>query len=324
MTQLFSRGDVERAASMESAIPVIKDAFLNLANGVVKMPSKLYLDLPEYSGDFRAMPAHYNPTKKAGIKWVNSHSKNPVKGFPSVSAILILNDPETAETLAIMDGTALTGIRTGAAGGIASKLMAIPQAITGLYIGAGVQAYYQILAQQTEMPLKSIMIYDTDIKAARSLANTIRHISSNIEVVEDLEEACKAAQVITTTTPGNAPVFQAKWVQPGTHINAIGADAKGKQELPTSLLQMSTIIVDEWEQASHSGEINNPLRSGELKQDNILGTLGECLNGTITPRVSPEQITVFDSTGLAIQDLALASHVYETSQQVKEFDFNGE
>lgn len=324
MTKLISKSDVIRIATMDKTVPLVEAAFANMAKGEVVMPPKIYLDIPEYSGDFRAMPAHYKPKQIAGIKWVNSHTNNPKIGKPAVSAILVLNNPETADTLAILDAGALTGIRTGAAGGVASKYMARKEAKTALYVGCGVQAYYQILAQQVAMPMTRILLYDINPEGATQLAHRLTtEIDAEVSVIEHLETACNEADIITTTTPGRTSILETDWVKPGTHINAIGADAEGKQELPTALTKKCRIIVDEWEQASHSGEINVPLHEKEIGKSNISGTIGDCVIGTINGRETDEEITLFDSTGLAIQDLALASFIYEHCENATEFNFNG-
>ncbi|MDA1353812.1 MAG: ornithine cyclodeaminase family protein [bacterium] len=324
MTKLISRSDVIRIATMDKTVPIVESAFAHMAKGDVLMPPKIYLDLPDFSGDFRAMPAYYKPKKKAGIKWVNSHTNNPKIGKPAVSAILILNDPETADTLAIIDAGALTGIRTGAAGGVASKYCARAESKTALYVGCGMQAYYQILAQQIAMPMEKIVLYDLNSESATKMAHQLAtEINAEVSVIDNLETGCKSADIITTTTPGRAHILKSEWVMPGTHINAIGADAEGKQELPSALTKKCRIIVDEWEQASHSGEINVPIHEKIIEKSDIAGTIGQCVIGDIQGRNNDDEITLFDSTGLAIQDLALAAYIYEQCESASQFNFNG-
>ena len=306
--KLFTRQEVERLLTMESAIAAVERAFAQQAEGKAVMPPKVYLDVPGGVGDFRAMPGYIDEI--AGIKWVSVFPDNAKRNLPTVMATIILSDPETGRPLAIMDGTYITETRTGAAGGVAARYLARKDSATAGLVGAGIQAEAQLLALKIVLPsLNRVKVFDINVEAARKYAASMgKRLGMNIDIARTAEEAADA-DIVVTTTPSRSPVIKGQ-VKPGTHINAIGADAKGKQELDPVILAKAKIVVDEIEQASHSGEINVPLSAGLLRLTDVYGTLGEVISGAKKGRENDAEITVFDSTGLAIQDIACAKLVY--------------
>lgn len=310
-TLVLTRSEVKKLLDMEATLAAVETAFLAHGHGEARMPSKIYLDLPEYQGDFRAMPAYLPALKSAGMKWVSSYTANPAKGLPAVIAVFILSDPETAEPLAIMDATYITLMRTGAAGGIAAKHLALPDAKIAALIGAGAQSHTQLDALLTVRAIDTVRIYDPHTALVQALAAEFPGRGVTFETAASVEEAVEGAHVIVTTTPSHTPVVKHAWVADGAHINAIGADAPGKQELDAETLCAARVFVDDVEQASHSGEVNVPLTTGTFRPEQIAGTLGAVLAGKVPGRISPKDITVFDSTGLALQDLATARAVYD-------------
>lgn len=289
---------------MDLTVKTVEQVFAAHGRGEAIMPHKIYLNLDKYHGDFRAMPAYLNGS--AGVKWVNSHPDNPQKyGKPAVMGLFILSDPSNALPLAIMDATLITAYRTGAAGAVASKYLAKKGAKTLGLVGAGVQARHLLEAHRVLYPSLDVFVYDLSSDAANAFA---REFSGK---VSSLEEVC-GCDIVCTSTPSRTPVVKAEMVKPETHINAMGADAEGKQELETALIQKSRVFIDEFEQASHSGEINVPYSTGAFKREDIAAMLGEVVAGKKSGRQGSE-ITIFDSTGLAIQDLAMARAVYEAA-----------
>ena len=215
-----------------------------------------------------------------------------------------------------MDGNYITQVRTGAAGGVAAKYLARKDSsIVGL-LGTGIQAETQLLALKVVLPsLNKVKVFDINAEAAKKYsANMGQKLGINIDIARSVEEVADA-DIVVTTTPSRKPVIAKHQIKTGTHINAIGADAKGKQELDPGILSGAKIVVDEVEQASHSGEINVPLSSGLLSLDDIHGTLGNVVTGAKKGRESDAEITVFDSTGLAIQDLVCARLVYAKASE---------
>ena len=305
-TLLLSKEDVENILSMQMALEVVEHAFKLHGLGKTQMPPKVYLYFDD-KGDLRAMPAYLEG--HAGVKWVNSHPYNKEKGLPTVMAIIIYNDPETGFPLAVMDGAFITNMRTGAAGGIAAKYLARKDSKIIGFVGCGMQARTQFLALKELFDLEQAKCYDINENAAVNFAKFVEKFGVDANVT-GVKEACDF-DILVTTTPSREPVVRAEWIKEGTHINAIGADAPGKQEIDGNLLKRAKIVVDDYEQAKHSGEINVPLSLGIITEEDIYASIGEIIAGKKKGRESEDEITLFDSTGLAIQDIATASKVYE-------------
>jgi len=323
MARLLSGKDIAETVTMEDIVPAVEHVFKEYAEGKVIMPAKIYLDVPGH-GDFRAMPAYVPSVGTSGIKWVNVHPNNPEQGLPTVMATILLNDPGTGQLLAVMDGTYVTDMRTGAAGGVAAKYLAKRAATVGL-VGSGHQAWTQMLAYQVVFgpKIKLVKVWSRHLEHSQALAGRIeRFLGYEAEAVAAPQEAC-AADIVATTTPAREPIVRPEWIKPGTHINAIGADAPGKQELFSDLTVKARAYVDSVEQASHSGEINVPLSQGVLSVKMLAGTIGQVIAGK-APGRKGDEITIFDSTGLSIQDMAVAHLAYERALKAGrgvEFEF---
>ena len=307
---LVSVDQIKAELTMRDTITIVENAFRLQAEGKTIMPCKIYLDLAESHGDFRAMPAYIDGA--AGIKWVSVFTKNRELDLPTVLGTIILSDPTTGAVQAVMEGSFITEMRTGATGGVAVKYLARRDASVVGLIGAGVQARTQIMAISEVLPaIKMVKVFDLNGMTASLFAEEMgRKLKLNVKAVDTIGLAADA-DVIVTTTPSTRPVLLRQHVKPGTHINAIGADAAGKQELDIEILKSGKIIVDDMEQAAHSGEINVGLTKKEINLNNIYGTLGQVIAGIKKGRETDEEITIFDSTGLAIQDVCCAKFVYE-------------
>jgi alanine dehydrogenase len=300
-------------SNIKTVIKAVENAFGDYGRELVQMPCKQYLYFTENNGDLRVMPSYSSVLKMAGTKIVNVHPDNPKKGLLTVMASIILNDPKNGMPVALMDGSYITAMRTGAAGAVAAKYLAREDASTFGVVGAGVQAIYQIAATSKVRKLKDIAVADPNKKAIDNLIKTLA--KEGIEVREGtLEEVC-GMDIVTTTTPVRKPIVKKEWIKPGTHINAIGADAEGKEELEPEILKSAKIIIDDWAQASHSGEINVPVHQGLITKDNIFAGLGEIVAGKKQGRASAEEITMFDSTGLGLQDLYTAAEVLKLAKK---------
>jgi len=303
----MTAADMRGVLSMEDAIGAVESVFRAYGEGRVQMPPKPYLDFGD--GDLRCMPAYCKEVGLAAVKNVNSHPHN--RDLPTVMATVTVFEPETGFALAIMDGTYLTAMRTGAAGGVAARYLARADSHVAGFVGAGRQAETQLAALLEALPaLEEALFFDVDSERATRLAERARDDGPLQARACRLEEAVRQADVLTTTTPVREPLVRREWVQPGTHVNAIGADAPGKQELESGVLRDALVVVDNWEQASHGGEINVAVAAGLMDREDVHGDIGEIVAGRKAGRTSDEQVTVFDSTGLAIQDLACAAHAY--------------
>jgi ornithine cyclodeaminase/alanine dehydrogenase len=309
-TLLLRADEVARCLDLDEAILAVESAFRAYHRKEAVMPPKSYVDLPDFGGDVRSMPARVG--NSLSVKWVNSHPGNPAKhGLPTVIGTLILSDPATGFPLAVMDATVLTAFRTGAAAAVATRTLARQDATSLGIVGCGTQAGYQIAALSRVRDVREVVLADLRPENAEALRARVAAAAPGLEVrVGSIHEAA-GCDVVCTLTPVHKPIVMRDWVERGAHVNALGADAAGKQELDPDILGDAVVVVDDWEQASHSGEINVPLESGVLRREHVRGTLGAILEGAIPGRSSPDEITIFDSTGLAIQDCAVARAVYD-------------
>ncbi len=310
-TLLLSSSDVAENAAMEEVVPAVERAFAAYDRGNAKMPAKSYIDLPKYNGDFRSMPAYLQTDEwdAAGVKWVNVHPDNREEyDLPTVMGTMIYSDPSNAFPLSILDGTELTLKRTGAAAGVATDHLAIPEASSLGIVGAGVQSYAQLEAIASVRPIETVVIADRNESRVEAF---IQAFEDGFDVRGGSIAEAVGCDVCSTVTPVRDPIVPRDAVGEHTHINAIGADAEGKHELEDEILLDAKLVIDDYEQTTHSGEINVPWSEGLLNDDDIYGEIGEIVTGSKPGRTDTDEITVFDSTGLAIQDVAAAHVVYE-------------
>lgn len=316
-TLILGRRDVEKLIDIKQAIGAVEEAFRQYGLGRAQMPAKIYLDLKKFSSDFRAMPAYVEKFKIVTLKWVNAHPLNPKRGLPSVMAVIIVSDPKTGFPLCIMDGTLATSIRTGAGGAVAAKYLARRNSCVAGLVGCGAQARTQLAALREIFPIKEVRIWGHEKPLIERFIREMKRSAETMIPAADIKECVAGCDIVVTATPSRKPIVKSEWISPGTHLNAIGADAPGKEELDPKILKRAKVIVDDYEQASHSGEINVPISKGIYKPKNIHATLGEIVAGKKKGRTSAREITVFDSTGLAIQDVAVASVIYRNALKKK-------
>lgn len=306
----LNKNEVESLLDMKSTIKVVEEAFRQHGMKKVQMPPKLYLYFKNHNGDLRTMPAYLEEADITGVKIVNVHPDNPKKGLPTVMALVILNSTETGAPLAIMDGTHLTDMRTGAAGGVAVKYLARKNSKVVGFVGTGNQARTQLMGIKEIIDIEEIKITSVSEKSNINFkAEMEKKADCDITLKKSIREVCDC-DILVTTTPSREPVVMNEWISEGTHINAIGADAPGKEELDPAILKRARVVVDDIPQASHSGEVNVPVSKGVFGVRDICCELGEVIAGKKKARVKDSDITVFDSTGLAIQDVATADIVY--------------
>ena len=315
---LLSRAEVEGLISMREAIDAVEEAFRAKGLGKVQMPPKSYVYFDRYDGDFRVMPAYLEEMGAAGVKIVNVHPRNPKEqGLPTVMATLLLLDPKTGAPLSIMDGTWITNVRTGAGGAVAAKYLARKDSHVAAMVGAGVQARTQLLALKEVFKIKEVRVNDLSAEKAEGYAEEMSDkLGIDVKAIKEPRDAVEGADVVVTTTPVRKPILMNDWVREGMHINAIGADAPGKQELDPKILLRAKVVVDDVEQAIHGGELNVPLSKGIIVRGDIYADLGEVVTGKKPGRTSREEITVFDSTGLAVQDIATDWIVYKKAKKL--------
>jgi len=311
----LTQEEVSTLLDMRDTLKAVEDAFREKGLGHVQMPPKVYLYYEKHNGDLRVMPSYMEKGERSGVKVVNVHPDNPAKGLPTVMAVITLVDPATGVPMAVMDGTLITAFRTGAGSGVATKYLARRDSrILGL-VGAGGQAASQLEAIAEVAPITDVKVWGRYKEAQRFIEGVEDRFQFSFSAVDSIEACVRGSDIVTTITPSREPLVKDEWVDEGTHINAIGADAPGKQELDPKILKRARIVIDDWEQACHSGEVNVPLSQGLIKKEDIYGELGEIVCGAKKGRESAEEITVFDSTGLSIQDVATAWIVYERAKE---------
>lgn len=314
-TLVLTQPDIERLIDMKIAIRVIEQAFKAQARGEVVMPPKVYLPLPDHS-DFRAMPAYVAHPAMCGIKWINVHPHNRSKGLPTIMGTIILNDPKTGFPLAVLDGLSVTRLRTGASAGVAAKALARPASRTVGLVGCGAQAFHQVWALVELFRVRQVKVWGYRFAEARRFcARARRRLSVDCVPSKTIKDCVRDADIIVTVTPSRRPLVRRAWVKPGTHINAIGADAPGKQELDPAILRDAKVVIDDREQTLHGGELNVPVAKRLFRPQEIHATLGEVLLGKASGRTQADELTVFDSTGIAIHDIALGFEIVRKARR---------
>ncbi|MEZ3143770.1 ornithine cyclodeaminase family protein [Halobaculum sp. MBLA0143] len=314
-TLLLDSDDVHENADMSELVPAIEDAFAAYEHGDAQMPAKSYVDLPQYNGDFRSMPAYLDAGDwdAAGVKWVNVHPDNEDRfDLPTVMGTMIYSDPETAFPLAILDGTELTMKRTGAAAAVATDHLAVPDARSLGIVGAGVQSYTQLEAIAAIRPIEEVVVSDVDEEAVAAFVDAY---DDQFDVRPGSVAEAAGCDVLSTVTPVRDPIVPRDAVADHTHVNAMGADAEGKHELADGVLTDAKLVIDDYDQTTHSGEINVPFTEGTLTDEDIHASVGEIVVGDSEGRTEGDGLTVFDSTGLAIQDVAAAHVVFEHADE---------
>jgi alanine dehydrogenase len=300
---IFSAEAVRAAVSPERALGAVRDAFVAYAQGEWTMPPKVYV--PAYpAGDFRAMPALGGG--HALLKWVTSFPGNPAHGLPTVMGLVLLSDAANGVLRAALDAGAVTALRTGAAAVVAAETLGRSDAKTAAVVGAGVNG---IAAAGTfKARGRDVALYDVDSARAESAA-------AELGVRVTSREEALAADLLVTVTPGHEVLLPEGSLQPGQHVSLMGADGPGKAEIAVDELLRTRIYADDWEQASHNGELVHAVEAGRLERSRVT-ELGAVLAGDAPGRASDDEITTFDSTGLAIQDLAIALAALEREDEL--------
>jgi len=300
---VFSAEQVYAAVSPERALEAVRDAFVAYARGEWTMPPKVYV--PAYpAGDFRAMPALGGG--HALLKWVTSFPGNPAQGLPTVMGLVLVSDASNGSLRAALDAGAVTALRTGAAAVLAAETLGRSDAETAAVVGAGVNG---IAAARTfKARGRDVALYDVNSERARGAAD---ELGAGLATKDE----ALAADLLVTMTPGHDVLLPEGTLQPGQHVSLMGADGPGKAEIAVDELLRTRIFADDWEQASHNGELVHAVEAGKLERNGVT-ELGAVLAGDAQGRAAADEITTFDSTGLAIQDLAIALAAVEREDQL--------
>ena len=303
MVPVFSARHVEAAVPPARAYEAVRAAFVAHARGDWAMQPKLYVTNYR-AGDFRAMPALGGG--HALLKWVTSFPGNPAHGLPTVSGLVILSSAETGVVEAVLEAGAVTALRTGAAAALAAETLGVPGGSAAV-VGAGVNG--RASARSLKTMGRDVALWDVDGERARSVASEL-----GVGIAASLEAALRA-DVVVTVTPGKQILLPEGSLRRGQHVSLMGADGPGKAEIAVEEITRSSVFCDEWEQASHGGELAAAVQAGVLARDDVT-ELGAVLLGEAAGRQSEDEITIFDSTGLAIQDLAIAVAAFERATEL--------
>ena len=315
MTLILSRRDVLELLTLPDCIEAVEQAFRLHADGRTLGPG--VLGVPAANGGFHIKAAGLVGERSYFAAKTNANfPDNPRRfGLPTIQGTVVLADASTGEPLAVMDSASVTALRTGAATAVAAKFLARRDARTATIVGCGVQGEIQLAAIAAVLPLQRAWVLDTDHARAESLA--LRAASSlgfRVEVGKDLRAALRGSDVCVTCTPARRAFLGAADVAPGTFIAAVGADNQGKQELEPALVASATLVVDLLEQCAEIGELQHALAAGLLTREQVHAELADVVTGRRPGRTSRDEITIFDSSGTALQDVAAAVAVYENAR----------
>jgi alanine dehydrogenase len=282
------------------------------------MPTRLRIDVEKYNGNTLIMPAYLSQLNALGTKIVSIYQNNKKYDLSTTMGIIIINDPETGFPKAIMDGTYITALRTGAAGAVASKYLSRKDASIATIIGAGVQGSSQLMGLCEVRDIKRVYISDINQKMCKDYIRSMDK-QYNIEfiVTKNLEKSVRESDIIITATSSSDPVFKEEWINEGCHITGIGSHSPNTREIDENIfIRNPKIVLDTWD-AKDVGDIAFPIHKGILKIEDIYGEIGEIVVGKKKGRVTDEEITIFKSVGMAITDVSTASMTYKIAKEAK-------
>lgn len=308
--RFLTAADVRRALPMAEAIAGMKAAFAQLSGGRAQMPLRSRVPVGEAGATTLFMPAYLPQDGDLAVKIVSVFPKNPQRGLPLIHALVLALDADTGRPLALLEGGALTAVRTGAGSGAATDVLARPDASTVAIIGSGVQARTQLEAVCTVRPVAQVWVYSPNLSHAAAFAEEMGGhgpIPKTIAVVADANTAVRDADIICTATTASTPVFDGRFLKPGAHVNAVGSYTPAMQEVDALTIERSLVVVDSRAAVlAEAGDLLVPLNDGRIGESHIHAELGDILNGARPGRRDAQQITYFKSVGVAVQDAAAA------------------
>jgi alanine dehydrogenase len=311
--RVLSKQDVQQAVPMREAIEIVKGAFAQLSAGKAVVPLRTQLSVDRHEGVTLFMPAYLSESDDLGVKIVSVFPRNLEAGWPTIFALVVVVEASTGRPVAVMDGTYLTALRTGAASGAATDLLARKDARVAAIFGAGAQARTQLLAVCEVRDVERAWVYDVNLQAAERYAQEMRgkgRVPTDLRIASSPVEAVRDADVICTVTTSNTPVFANEDLKPGVHINAVGSFTPEMQEVPEQTVARARIVVGSREAClAETGDLIIPIHKGLIAADDIYAELGEIAVGIKPGRESAEEITLFKSVGNAVQDVSVARAV---------------
>jgi len=310
---LINKEEVSAILSMEACIDLMSETLKTLSGGKSMQPLRQAMWLPDKSGLLGMMPGYLSDTEVMGIKVVSVFPDNHSKGLSSHQGAILLFEGKTGQMYAMIDGDRVTAIRTAAASAVATRLLAREDAEELVILGSGEQATRHLEAMLLVRKLKKVKVWSRNHEHALQFAERENsNYSVNIEAIEGVQEAVAHADIICTTTAAREPILRSEWVGEGIHINAVGACTVGARELDSELVARSKLFADYRESLfNESGDFLIPIKEGLFGEEHLVGELGEILLGKVPAREKTEEITLFKSLGLAVEDLAACHYIYE-------------
>ncbi|MFW9889597.1 MAG: ornithine cyclodeaminase family protein, partial [Candidatus Thorarchaeota archaeon] len=303
---ILSRNEVQSCLPMGKTIKAVREAYIAFAKGRVQLAPVAHLDVKQYNGEVDIKPGYVEDFGIIGTKIASGYYDNHKLGLPPGVAVIVLMDLKTSMPIALMDGTYITAYRTGAAGAVAADVLARKNSKKVGVVGTGTQGRMQIIALRELLKIEEIRAWDIVGEAAERYAKEMAEsLGIEVNAFSNVEDVVRDADIVVTVTPSREALVKSDWIGEGVHINAIGADGPGKQELdPKIVANADKIVVDSLVQCRRIGEIQHALAQNLITEDNIHAEIGQILTGKKTGRESDKEITMFDSTGLAAQDIA--------------------
>ena len=327
MTKLLCKKDVMDVLTMEDTIDILEKAFSDLASGNAVMPQRTPISSEDHGGLALFMPAYLKGMGALGAKVVTVYKNNPSKyQLPTVLGTIILLDEKTGAPIAIMDGGYLTAMRTGGVAGLATKILARNDSKVHTMFGTGGMAKTHAWAVDKARSIEKLVLFSIDpMEVREKFKDSLKEIiDCEIEIADDPADAVNQADIVTLITSAKDPIVDGDWFKPGTHINGVGSHAPAMRELDVKTILKSKVVCDLVDACkSEAGDFMIPADAGEWSWDNVHGSLGDVINGQIPGRESDDEITLFKSVGLAIQDISTAYHVYNKAIELDAgCDFN--
>lgn len=313
--RVISKDEIASLITLEKIINEIEKGFVGFFKRENVVFPVIREKIEKYEGIFGIKSGYLQKEDTLGFKAGGFWIKNIEKNLPTHQSIILLFDPSTGQAISMMDANIITILRTGAVGAIAAKFLARKNSSKICIIGAGTQGRIQLTALQKMFYIKQVKVYDKNYNFSKKFAKEFKEKGLNISAERSAEEAVKDADIIVTTTPSEKPIIKEDWIEPSVHINAIGADTVGKQELDPKIFKKAKIVVDDTSQCIKMGETQHAFTQGIIKKKDIYAELGEIIAGKKAGRESETEITLFDATGLAFQDLITANLVYKLAMR---------
>jgi alanine dehydrogenase len=309
---LLSEKQVQGLIDIDELIEALEQAHIQYSTGNAVMPVRLVVPLPQIGGRITSMPGYLNADKALGMKVVTYFQNNPKQNLPAILATIMLFSAETGKMIAAMDGSYITAIRTACASAMATKVLANPQTPVLGILGAGVQARAHIQALARVRKLEKIKLYSPSGASAAALKQEMApQFQATIEATNSADEAVRNADLVVTVTTAKEPILKKDWLKPGVHINAVGSHRPDLREIDGATLARAKVVVDSREAImAECGDILLAIKEGSIAKENIHGEIGEVLAGTKPGRARADEITLYKSVGIAIQDVATANLVY--------------